>query len=103
MPATTDCPACGGNLSQLGEDVAEQREFVPASFRVIRLVRPKLACRCCDAIGRPNYLFTGADSGGARAAAIYSLMGTGKLNGVDPEALIASRADAHRRSSRQPC
>jgi hypothetical protein len=38
------------------------------------------------AIGRRNYLFAGADSGGERAAAIYSLIGTAKLNGVDPEA-----------------
>ena len=50
LPATTDCPACGGTLKQLGEDVAEQLEFVPASFRVIRHVRPKLACGCCDVI-----------------------------------------------------
>jgi transposase len=50
LPATTDCPACGGKLNELGEDVAEQLEFVPASFRVIRHVRPKLACGCCDAI-----------------------------------------------------
>jgi hypothetical protein len=40
------------------------------------------------AIGRRNYLFAGADSGGERAAAIYSLMGTAKLNGVDPEAWL---------------
>ena len=50
LPETTDCSACGGNLKQLGEDVSEQLEFVPASFRVIRHVRPKLACACCDAI-----------------------------------------------------
>ena len=50
LPAATNCPACGGNLKQLGEDVSEQLEFVPASFRVIRHVRPKLACACCDAI-----------------------------------------------------
>ena len=40
------------------------------------------------AIGRRNYLFAGADSGGERAAAIYSLLGTAKLNGVDPEAWL---------------
>ena len=40
------------------------------------------------AIGRRNYLFVGADSGGERAAAIYSLIGTAKLNGVDPEAYL---------------
>jgi transposase len=44
------CPACGGGLRPLGEDVTEQLEFAPASFRVIRHVRPKLACACCDAI-----------------------------------------------------
>jgi transposase len=49
-PAADACPACGGGLRPLGEDVSEQLEFVPASFRVIRHVRPKLACACCDAI-----------------------------------------------------
>jgi len=36
------------------------------------------------ALGRKNYLFAGSDAGGERAAAIYSLIGTAKLNGVDP-------------------
>lgn len=40
------------------------------------------------AIGQRNYLFAGADSGGERAAAIYSLIGAAKLNGVDPEAWL---------------
>jgi hypothetical protein len=40
------------------------------------------------ALGRKNYLFAGSDSGGERAAAIYSLIGTAKLNGVDPEAYL---------------
>ena len=40
------------------------------------------------AMGRRNYLFAGADSGGERAAAIYSLIGTAKLNGVAPEAWL---------------
>jgi hypothetical protein len=39
----------------------------------------------CVALGRKNYLFAGANSGGERAAAIYSLIGTAKLNGLDPE------------------
>ena len=50
LPPDDACPACGGALRQPGEDVAEQLEFTPASFRVIRHVRPKLACGCCDAI-----------------------------------------------------
>jgi hypothetical protein len=40
------------------------------------------------AIGRKHYLFAGADSGGERAAAIYSLAGSAKLNGLDPEAYL---------------
>ena len=36
------------------------------------------------AIGRKNYLFFGSDSGGERAASFYSLIGTAKLNGLDP-------------------
>jgi len=49
-PTETACPACGGALQRLGEDVSEVLEYVPASFKVIRQVRPKLTCRCCDAI-----------------------------------------------------
>jgi len=41
------------------------------------------------AIGRKNYLFAGSDAGGERAAAIYSLLGSAKLNGIDPEAYMA--------------
>ncbi len=40
------------------------------------------------AIGRKNYLFAGSDAGGHRAAAIYSLIGTAKLNGIDPQAYL---------------
>jgi len=40
------------------------------------------------ALGRKNYLFAGSDAGGERAAAIYSLVGTVKLNGLDPESYL---------------
>jgi transposase len=39
-------------------------------------------------LGRKNYLFHGSDAGGARAAAIYGLLGTAKLNGLKPEAYL---------------
>ena len=42
------------------------------------------------ALGRKNYLFAGSDTGGERAAAIYSLVGTAKLNGLDPNAYLRS-------------
>jgi len=37
------------------------------------------------ALGRKNFLFAGSDAGGERAAAMYSLLGSAKLNGLDPE------------------
>jgi transposase len=37
---------------------------------------------------RKNYLFAGSDAGGERAAAIYSLVGSAKLIGLDPQAYL---------------
>ena len=45
------------------------------------------SCAACRR-SRKNYLFCGSNSGGERAAAIYSLVGTAKLNGMDPEAYL---------------
>jgi len=36
-------------------------------------------------MGRKNYLFMGSDSGGERAASLYSLISSAKLNGLDPD------------------
>jgi transposase len=44
------CPACGGRIARLGEDATEELEYVPASFRVIRHLRPKYACRACETV-----------------------------------------------------
>lgn len=52
QPEAANCPACGGQWKPIGEDVAEMLEYVPASFRVIRHVRPKYACACCDAMAQ---------------------------------------------------
>ena len=60
-PATTDdahdtagdacgCTECGGRLRQIGADMSEQLEYVPSRFKVIRHVRPKLACVACQTI-----------------------------------------------------
>ena len=40
------------------------------------------------ALGRKNYLFAGSDAGGEPAAAIYSLVGSAKLDGLDPQAYL---------------
>ena len=37
------------------------------------------------AVGRKNWLFAGSDSGGEHAAVLYSLIGTCRLNNVEPE------------------
>jgi transposase len=44
------CAACGGKLKPLGEDVTEELDYVPGRFVVNRIVRPRLACTCCEAI-----------------------------------------------------
>ncbi len=45
------------------------------------------------AVTRKNYLFVGSDAGGQRAAIIYTIAETAKLNGLDPEAYIAAILD----------
>jgi transposase len=42
------CGECGGALKSLGEDVTEELEYVPGRFIVNRIVRPRLACTCCE-------------------------------------------------------
>jgi transposase len=44
------CPDCGAGMAKLGEDVTEVLDYVPGRFQVIRHVRPKYACKACDAI-----------------------------------------------------
>jgi len=43
----------------------------------------------CITLGRKTWLFCGSDRGGQRAAVMYSLIGTAKLNNVDPQAWLA--------------
>ncbi len=49
MPAC-QCEACGAELKRIGEDVAEMLEYIPASFKVIRHIRPKFSCVSCQTI-----------------------------------------------------
>lgn len=50
LPAEKSCPDCGGALSYLGEDTAEQLELIRCAFKVIRTEREKHACTRCDRI-----------------------------------------------------
>ena len=46
------CSDCGANLRQLGEDVTEELEYIPGRFVVRRIVRPRMACTCCEAFSQ---------------------------------------------------
>src|SRR5260370_16296198 len=56
---TDDLEAGREVLEHLGEDISEMLEYLPASFKVIRHVRPRMCCAGCDRIvqapapGRP--------------------------------------------------
>jgi transposase len=50
LPSHNCCPDCGGALRQFGEDVSEQLERIPATYKVIRHVRPKFACAGCERV-----------------------------------------------------
>jgi transposase len=44
------CADCGSQLRKFGEDISEQLEYIPDSFKVIRHVRPKFSCSGCDRV-----------------------------------------------------
>ena len=52
LPAHNCCPDCSGALRKFGEDISEQLERIPASFKVIRHVRPKFVCVIATTLSR---------------------------------------------------
>ncbi|MBN2446788.1 MAG: IS66 family transposase [Phycisphaerae bacterium] len=49
------CPACGNERERIGAEVSEQLEYFPASFKVLKHIRHKYGCPCCEADGyNPN-------------------------------------------------
>ena len=48
LSAGDSCASCGGRLKRLGEDVTEELEYIPGRFVVNRIVRPRMACACCE-------------------------------------------------------
>lgn len=44
------CTCCGGPLHAVGESISEMLDWIPATLRVIRTIRPKYACRTCEKI-----------------------------------------------------
>lgn len=54
------CPACGKERCRIGEEVSEQLEYFPASFKVLKHIRPKYACAKCDQEGYDPHVATAA-------------------------------------------
>lgn len=50
-PEQQVCPCCGNARHRIGEEVSEQLEYIPASFKVLQHVRFKYACRHCEQHG----------------------------------------------------
>jgi|TARA_B100000315_G_scaffold140717_1_gene129781 transposase len=48
LAAGEACASCGGALKRLGDDVTEALEYIPGRFVVNRIVRPRMACACCE-------------------------------------------------------
>lgn len=46
------------------------------------------------ALGRRNWIFAGSDTGGQRAAALYTIIESAKMNGLDPEAYLTTLSAA---------
>jgi len=82
-----------------GNDLAKAMDYVlkrwPAFTRFLDDGRICLSNNAAEralrgiALGRKSWLFAGSDRGGQRAAAMYSLIVTAKMNGVDPQAWLA--------------
>ena len=45
-----DACKCGGALRTISEDVTEELEYIPVRFIVNRIIRPRMACSCCEKI-----------------------------------------------------
>lgn len=54
------CPACGQPRERIGAEVSEQLEYFPASLKVLKHVRHKYGCPCCDREGYPANITTAA-------------------------------------------
>jgi transposase len=49
------CPTCGTERERIGAEVSEQLEYFPANFQVLKHIRHKYGCPCCEAAdGNPN-------------------------------------------------
>jgi Transposase C of IS166 homeodomain/zinc-finger binding domain of transposase IS66 len=104
LPKQEACPDCGGKLQPLGEDISEMLEYVPEHFKVIRQVRPKLACACCDKIAVSRPIERGIAGPGLLAHVLVSNMRIiyrciGRRRSTPGTAWNASRVLANRKAA----
>lgn len=50
IPEEEKICACGAALSRIGEEVCEKLDYIPARIQVLRIIRPKYACKCCEGV-----------------------------------------------------
>ena len=90
--------------SDLAKAIRYARSRWPALTRYLEDGRLEISNNAAEnkirpaALGRKNWLFCGSDAGGIRAAAFYTLIGTARMNGIEPEAWLTdviARIGAH--------
>lgn len=70
-----ECCECGEEaLRQIGEDTSEVLEYVPASFKVLRYIRPRYVCTKCDAMNQAYPVSKGIDKGKAGFGLLSHIM-----------------------------
>ena len=80
--------------SELAVAIRYARSRWPAPTRYLTDGRLEISNNAAErairplALGRKNWMFAGSDSGGERAAAMYTLIETAKMNDLDPEAYL---------------
>jgi len=66
VEAPKRCSECGGeSFRQIGEDTSEVLEYVPASFKVLRYIRPRCVCTKCDTMNQAYPVSKGIEKGKA--------------------------------------
>ena len=69
------CPACGcRNFRKISDDISETLEYVPASFKVIRHIRPRCACTYCEQIVQDYAPSKAIDKGKAGAGLLAHIL-----------------------------
>ena len=78
-----------GWSQRLREQVARVASRRKTNFQCLQRLEEEGHNERRIAIGRKNYLFAGSDAGGRSAAALYSLIESAKLNGLNPQHYLA--------------